>query len=162
MSIANERSGNGKGATYDPYTSEREVQKAIVNWLSSWDFIVAWLETTGEPKEDDRTKTAQDYLPVVIRVNSGQAFDRTGKYRISLASAGTPDLMVFLPGGVMMFVEVKFGKRGRVSDVQRDLHNRLRQLGYLVVVAWGLTEVETAVRAAGLAWANANGISPQK
>ena len=131
---------------FEPYNSEHEVQNAIVAWLASWAFVVAWSDNKRLPDLEDAL------TPIVLRANSGLAFDRSGKRRIALAPAGTPDLLVFLPGGKTMFVEVKFGKaKAKAKPVQLEMHECLRNLGFLVVVASGIGDVETAVIAAGRA-----------
>lgn len=45
--------------------------------------------------------------------------------------AGHPDITLFLPGGSVVFVELK-GKNGRLSDKQRARHNELAALGFEV------------------------------
>lgn len=47
--------------------------------------------------------------------------------------SGLPDRMVLLPGGRLIFVETK-APTGTVAPHQTVIHNRLRRLGFEVVV----------------------------
>jgi hypothetical protein len=47
--------------------------------------------------------------------------------------SGLPDRMVLLPGGRLIFVELK-SPTGTVAPHQTVIHNRLRQLGFEVLV----------------------------
>lgn len=47
--------------------------------------------------------------------------------------SGLPDRMVLFPGGRLIFVETK-APTGTVAPHQTVIHNRLRQLGFEVVV----------------------------
>ena len=49
---------------------------------------------------------------------------------------GMPDRVVMLPGGVLLWVETKKPKGGKVSSLQREQHRRLRALGQRVEVVW--------------------------
>jgi len=62
--------------------------------------------------------------------------------------AGVPDLVCILYGRVYC-VEIKT-ERGRVSDVQRVIHERLRRAGAEVAVAFGLEEVLATLMAWGV------------
>lgn len=55
---------------------------------------------------------------------------------------GMPDRIVMLPGGVLVWVELKKPKGGKVSEVQRHRHRKLRQLGQQVVVLWSKADVD--------------------
>lgn len=55
---------------------------------------------------------------------------------------GMPDRIVMLPGGVIVWVELKKPKGGKVSEVQRHRHRRLRQLGQQVAVLWSKADVD--------------------
>lgn len=46
---------------------------------------------------------------------------------------GVPDRILLLPGGRLFFVEVKTPD-GRVSAIQRRMHDRFRRLGFTVHV----------------------------
>lgn len=49
---------------------------------------------------------------------------------------GMPDRIVMLPGGVLVWVETKRPKGGRLSELQKLRHRQLRALGQRVEVAW--------------------------
>lgn len=50
-----------------------------------------------------------------------------------LSMAGMPDRICLLPGGRIIFVELK-GPGAKPSPVQRVIHARLRSLGFIVEV----------------------------
>lgn len=54
---------------------------------------------------------------------------------------GLPDRMLLLPGGQVIFVELKI-PTGRVSRVQTVVHERLRKLGFRVEVLWSREQVD--------------------
>ena len=54
---------------------------------------------------------------------------------------GVPDRIVILPGGRLVFVELK-GHGGRLSPGQVREHARLRELGQVVVVVDSVEQVE--------------------
>jgi len=63
--------------------------------------------------------------------------------------AGVPDLVCILYGRIYC-VEIKSTHGGRVSDVQRVVHERLRRAGAEVTVAFGLEEVLAQLTAWGI------------
>ena len=69
---------------------------------------------------------------------------RLGGFAIKLIPilAGIPDRLVILPGGRVVFVELKRQSGGRLSEIQKVRHARLRKLGHTVVVLSGTEEVE--------------------
>lgn len=54
---------------------------------------------------------------------------------------GIPDRMVLLPGGRIIFVELKRPKGGKRSTRQKIVHAQLRALGFRVVTLWTLEAV---------------------
>lgn len=68
---------------------------------------------------------------MVIRVQSG-SLQMRGR-RIRAAKAGTPDLCVLVPGGRTVWLEVKTDT-GKLSDVQKRTHDRMRAMGHVVSV----------------------------
>lgn len=62
------------------------------------------------------------------------------------ALAGIPDLFIALPGGRVLWVEVKAAK-GVLSPHQKAMHAALADLGHTVVVARGVEDVRTALAA---------------
>ena len=68
---------------------------------------------------------------------------RAGGWALKLVSpgnAGVPDRLVLLPGGRVIFVELKT-ETGRLSPLQVDAHRRLRELGMDVVTLYGRDQV---------------------
>ncbi len=63
---------------------------------------------------------------------------------------GFPDLVICLPGGKAVFLELKAPKTGRISDAQRGRHAELRALGFGVGVATSIETAELALRALGV------------
>ena len=59
--------------------------------------------------------------------------------------AGVPDRLVLLPGGRMVFVELKT-KTGNLTPLQIETHNRLRALGAEVRTLYGKEYVEGFLR----------------
>jgi hypothetical protein len=88
--------------------------------------------------------TAQSYGFYPIRLNSGVA--KVDKRTIRLCPAGTPDLMIVLPAGRVLFVEVKKDKKEKLRDTQIILHDKLRSLGHIVYVAKGLWGIKVLTR----------------
>ena len=80
----------------------------------------------------------------VLRLNSGAI--RAGSRPITLAPAGTPDLLVVAPGGRVVFLEVKTST-GRLSAAQRAMHAELTRLGATVAV---VRSVEEALAVVGM------------
>lgn len=46
--------------------------------------------------------------------------------------AGVPDRLIILPGGRVIFAELKRPKGGRLSELQKWWFNRLTRLGFMV------------------------------
>ena len=59
--------------------------------------------------------------------------------------AGIPDRLVVLPGGKLVFVELK-ADGGRLSEIQKHWHAMLRMLGSRVYVLTGAEEIDEWVR----------------
>jgi len=58
---------------------------------------------------------------------------------------GYPDRIVMLPGGVLVWVELKKPKGGRVSGLQKFRHAELRALGQRVEVVWTKEQADRLV-----------------
>lgn len=58
---------------------------------------------------------------------------------------GVPDRIVLLPGGRLIFVELK-KVDGVVAPWQRRMHARLRKLGFRVELLWSYTDVDRLLR----------------
>lgn len=66
--------------------------------------------------------------------------------REATMTLGTPDLLVILPEGRMLWLEVKV-KGGRTSKEQRELHAEIRARGHAVHVVWSLDHAISVIRA---------------
>ena len=62
--------------------------------------------------------------------------------KMQSAPRGFPDRLVLLPGGKVIFTEVKRPKGGRVSPHQRDWMARLRQCGARAVVVRNAADID--------------------
>lgn len=84
--------------------------------------------------------------------NSVNPFERARFYgarkRAGVVS-GFPDLTVLLDGGRVFFIEMK-SATGRLSENQRLVHQKLRSLGHVVIVARDIETASAALRAEGL------------
>ena len=75
-----------------------------------------------------RERTVESYLVREVKKRKGWAIKLH-----ALTVAGLPDRMVLLPGGQVIFVEVKaLGEKPR--PIQLSIHRKLRKLGFTVHV----------------------------
>lgn len=58
------------------------------------------------------------------------------------AMAGMPDRIVMMPGGVLVWVELKRPDGGVLSTRQKYRHAQLRRLGQRVAVCWSAADVD--------------------
>lgn len=65
---------------------------------------------------------------------------------VSPGNVGVPDRLVVLPGGVVLFVEVK-ALDGRLSPNQRLQMRELTQMGAHVFVVWDAGDVDVFLQA---------------
>jgi len=59
--------------------------------------------------------------------------------------AGIPDRLVLLPGGIVMFFELKRPVGGKYEPLQLRWHSKLRQLGFKVFVCNTKASVDAAL-----------------
>lgn len=89
--------------------------------------------------ESEIQKNIKKYLELqgflVYRMNSGQ-----GRYNIKLAPAGTPDLLCIMDNGRSLWIEVKQPDK-EATEIQKEMHHKLRMAGQQVIVAHSLDEV---------------------
>jgi hypothetical protein len=75
---------------------------------------------------------------------------RDARQQVALKRAGArpgrPDIELFLPYGVMLFIELKRKKGGRLSDAQKNEINQLKFLGHEVHVVKAETGIDAAVQ----------------
>ncbi len=62
-----------------------------------------------------------------------------------LGYAGIPDRLVLLPGGIVVFFELKRPVGGRYEPLQLRWHSKLRQLGFEVFVCNTKASVDAAL-----------------
>ena len=88
---------------------------------------------------------------IIFAIPNGGARDKVTGARLKEEGvlAGIPDLMIAEPSGIWhgMFVEMKNGKVGVVSDAQKERMAGLTEAGYLCVVCRDFPEFEKAVSA---------------
>ena len=90
-----------------------------------------------------------DWVPDmhVLRLNAGLTVvqGQDGKRRaIRGVEPGTPDLMVLVQGGRVVWLEAKTA-RGRLSKSQKQWHDKARGLGHDVYVVRSVQDAEKAV-----------------
>lgn len=74
-----------------------------------------------------REKRVEQVLGAGVKARGGWAI------KLLPSVSGLPDRMVLLPGGRLIFVELK-SPTGTVAAHQTVVHNRLRRLGFEVLV----------------------------
>ena len=79
-----------------------------------------------------------------LRRKVEQAGGRCEKFIPDLDN-GMPDRIVMLPGGVLVWVETKKPRGGKLSEIQKLQHRRLRALGQRVEVVWTKDEADRLV-----------------
>jgi len=83
----------------------------------------------------------ETYLRKRVEAVGGQCVKFIPDYR-----RGWPDRVVLLPGGVLVWVELKRPRGGRVAAAQRVAHETLRRLGQTVFVVNSKREVDVLLR----------------
>ena len=85
-------------------------------------------------------KGVERHLSAVVLKAGGRCCKWTG-------TMGAPDRIVFLPRGIVLFVEVKT-KGGKVSKIQEVMHRQLRSLGTEVHVIWSKEDADDLIKTA--------------
>lgn len=88
----------------------------------------------------ERERDAEQRLVAGVKALGGRAY----KW-VSPGNAGVPDRIVILPGGHVLFVEVK-KKDGLVRPMQRSQLKRLRRMGCSVWVLYGEEDVRVFLK----------------
>jgi hypothetical protein len=81
-------------------------------------------------------KDIEAYLVKQVKKRGGLAF----KF-VSPAHRGVPDRVLIMPGGVVIFVEVK-AETGRLSALQNQTISEMRAVGARVCVVWSRSDVD--------------------
>lgn len=104
--------------------SENDIQRQIVDWIRA---VAPALMVVAVPNGSRRTAAgrAANAVPGLTR--------------------GVPDLVVILPKGQVMWLEVKSAS-GRVSPEQFDFHNKLHVLGHTCAVVRSIEDVRLAFK----------------
>lgn len=71
--------------------------------------------------------------------------ERAGGYCVKFLpdyARGFPDRIVLLPGGVLVWVELKRPQDGRLSPAQKVQHVLLRRMGQRVEAVWSKEQVD--------------------
>ena len=101
--------------------------------------IVAWVRTVAPGC-------------VVAAIPNGEHRDKrtASKLRWQGVLAGMPDLVIVAPGGITVWAEIKAAK-GRLSEAQSEIGNRLRANGCNVVVWKSIDCARITLAALGIA-----------
>jgi hypothetical protein len=115
---------------------ERSVQVSLKRYLEQVlpGCIVAAVKNEHQARSDDKLAVARFHA----------------KRKAEGVRAGFPDMVIVLPAGRTFYIEVKAPK-GVLSDAQRELHGRMREMGHLVLVAKSIDALRDGLRAAGIA-----------
>lgn len=98
------------------------------------------MNTIPKRRKAVRENIVEDYLVTQVEAAGGVA-----EKVIALGSRGYFDRLVVLPGGRVVFVEVKRPRGGRTSHHQRLRHENYRRLGGEVWVLKTFAEVDALV-----------------
>lgn len=79
----------------------------------------------------------EDHLAEGVLALGGLAF----KFK-PFGIIGVPDRIVLLPGGRLIFVELKRSVGGVVKPWQGRMHQTLRDLGFRIEVLWTIQQVD--------------------
>lgn len=78
-------------------------------------------------RDDGLEKGVEDFFINEVKKAGGFSIKGVGR-------AGLPDRFAFLPGGRFLLVELKRPRGGRVSPIQKAMHQLLTDLGFVVYV----------------------------
>lgn len=89
----------------------------------------------------DRESDVESYLRKRVEQAGGQCIKFLPDY-----ARGFPDRIVLLPGGVLVWVELKRLQGGKLSPAQKVQHMTLRRLGQRVEVVWTKEQADALVK----------------
>jgi hypothetical protein len=89
-------------------------------------------------------KKFEGYGWIVVRQNAGKAYSINGN-PIKLAPAGSSDLLVLVPNGEVVLLELKHGDN-TLNDNQKRMHVWYNWLGHKVVTAYTDKEIDHAFK----------------
>lgn len=103
--------------------------------------LVGGLRRCWAKIEDDAQR------PIVFHVPNGGSRDarEASNLKVQGVLAGVPDLCIVLPGGKIVWIEMK-ARAGRVSLSQTDLHNHFTHLGHLVITGYSAEQALDLLR----------------
>ncbi|MDB6134216.1 MAG: hypothetical protein JWM59_2459 [Verrucomicrobiales bacterium] len=116
-----------------PAKSEHSLQSAIATWCRGIGFGYVRDRFAAIPNGGTRGADARS------RAIAGAHLKAEG------VRAGMPDLLFWKGGATVLWLEVKLGTSGTVSEAQHKVHASLREAGFQVLVARDLTEAIKAI-----------------
>ena len=108
--------------------SENALQRQIVDWIR---YFAVQVQVVAIPNGARRTVSGRPTNAVPG------------------LTPGVPDLVVIMPRGECLWIEVK-SEKGRVSDAQFAFHTLLHGLNHRVAIVRSLEDVKAAFRAVGI------------
>lgn len=91
-----------------------------------------------------READVERYLKREIEKTGGQCL----KW-VSPGNSGVPDRIILLPGGRVIFAELKNGSKGRLSAIQKRVISILQKLGMQVHVLKTKEEIDQLIKELG-------------
>lgn len=113
-------------------TEEYDNQKAVVKWFRM--------------QYPELEKLLVSY-PAGMNLSISQRI----KARDTGLTAGVPDLILFVPKIIknkffpLLFIEMK-AEKGKLSEVQKDYHRRLKSQGYTIVVSYSCEDAMKSIK----------------
>ena len=120
-------------ASKQPKT-EHELQVAVVHWCRS-------MEARNIVKE----RFAAIPNGAFLAGNPGRRAAQASKLKAEGMRSGMPDLIFWDACGTTLWLEMKNGKAGRVSDDQKAIHSNLTENGHRVLIIRTLDEAKSAI-----------------